>query len=353
MRSRGAGVDTGDLRVEETGSEPGDVRRRGRRESPPEDLGPGDPCDKRSGPHDVPMPSARAGGSNLTQEVAPHEVNSSPHDAGASMANWLETNIQGGAVASTPSPQNCTGAVSTHAAQALNNAPARYDRAQLRWPTTPLTGRGRPIGLGVNLDGTATEPATEDRRGPHHGRCRPRQICFAPRAGWLSVHGRRHPREVSPLSRGVMSQPLSDPLQAGLRFLPRPLPAAPSAHLTAGLPSREGDGLTTLHRRNPRGLGPAFTPVAHHLRRMSLQHPDLATYRFGPSLSAPLARLCLRRLRRFTWVGHTTRPWSPTTAVLAVAISARAPIATLTDEDTLSRGLRTPPLPATHASVGG
>src|SRR5262249_27596021 len=69
MRSRGAGVDTGDLRDEETGSEPGDVRRRGRRESPPEDLGPGDPCDERSGPHDVPMPSARAGGSNLTQEV--------------------------------------------------------------------------------------------------------------------------------------------------------------------------------------------------------------------------------------------------------------------------------------------
>src|SRR5262245_13862157 len=69
MRSRGAGVDTGDLRVEETGSEPGDVRRRGRRESPPEDLGPGDACDERPRPHDVPNPSARAGGSNLTQEV--------------------------------------------------------------------------------------------------------------------------------------------------------------------------------------------------------------------------------------------------------------------------------------------
>jgi hypothetical protein len=149
-----------------------------------------------------------------------------------------------------------------------------------------------------------------------------------------------------------MSQPLSDPLQAGLRFLPRPLPAAPSAHLTAGLPSREDDGLTTLHRRNPRGLGPALTPVALHLRRMSLQHPGLATYLFGPSLSAPLACLCLRRLWRFTWVGPTTRPWSPTAAVLAVAISARAPIATLAGEDPLSRGLRTPPLPATHASVG-
>ena len=211
-----------------------------------------------------------------------------------------------------------------HPAQASDNAPTEYDRARFHRPTTPLTERGRPIGLGVNLDGTTAEPATEDRRGPHHGRCRPRQICFAPRAGWLSVLIRRHPREVSSLSRGMLSQPLSGPLQAGLRFLPRPLPAAPSARLTAGLPSREVDGLTTLHRRNPRGLGPAFTPVARHLRRMSLQHPDLATYRFGPSLSAPLARLCLRRLRRFTWVGHTTRPWSPTAAVLAVTTSARA-----------------------------
>src|SRR4051794_41364792 len=126
------------------------------------------------------------------------------------------------------------------------------------------------------------------------------------------------------------AQLLSGPLQAGLRFLPRPLPAAPSAHLAAGLPSREDDGLTTLHRRNPRGLGPALTPVALHLRRMSLQHPDLATYHFGPSLSAPLACLCLRRLRRFTWVGHTTRPPAPTALVLAVAISAPPPIATPT-----------------------
>jgi hypothetical protein len=119
-----------------------------------------------------------------------------------------------------------------------------------------------------------------DRRGPHQrGSLRSRrQICFAPRAGWLSVHVRQHPREVSSLSRGVMSQPLSGPLRAGVRFLPRPLPAAPSTRLAAGLPSREDDGLTTLHRRNPRGLGPALTPVALHLRRMSLQHPDLATY---------------------------------------------------------------------------
>ena len=51
--------------------------------------------------------------------------------------------------------------LSTHTAQALNNAPAWHDRARFHRPTTPLTERGRPIGLGVNLDGTSTEPATE------------------------------------------------------------------------------------------------------------------------------------------------------------------------------------------------
>ena len=52
-----------------------------------------------------------------------------------------------------------------HTAQASNNAPAWHDRARFRRPTTPLTGRGRPIGLGVNLDVTTTEPATEDSAG--------------------------------------------------------------------------------------------------------------------------------------------------------------------------------------------
>ena len=53
------------------------------------------------------------------------------------------------------------------AAHASNNVPARYDPARLRRPTTPLPRRGRPIGLGVDLDGTTAEPATEDRRRPH------------------------------------------------------------------------------------------------------------------------------------------------------------------------------------------
>src|SRR5262249_49600509 len=99
---------------------------------------------------------------------------------------------------------------------------------------------------------------------------------LCPRTGWLSGPVPRHPRGVSPLSRGGMSQPLSDPPPARPSFPPPPFPppppapptrrlppragprASPSAPLTVGLPSREDDGLTTLHRRNPRGLGPAY-----------------------------------------------------------------------------------------------
>src|SRR3954454_9408063 len=47
-----------------------------------------------------------------------------------------------------------------HAAQASNNVPARYDPVRLRRPTTPLTRRGCPIGLGVHLSVTTAEPAT-------------------------------------------------------------------------------------------------------------------------------------------------------------------------------------------------
>ena len=117
-----------------------------------------------------------------------------------------------------------------------------------------------------------------------------------PNAGWLTVHARRHQREVCSLSGRVMSQPLSGPLPTGLRLLPRPLPAAPSTRLAARFPRREDYGLTTLRHGNLRGLGPASTPVARHLRRGSSEPRDLATYLFGPSLSAPWACSCVTAL---------------------------------------------------------
>ena len=41
--------------------------------------------------------------------------------------------------------------------------------------------------------------------------------------------------------------------------------------------------------------GPTRTPVAQHLRGVTLEHPNLATHRFGPSQSAPLACYASRR----------------------------------------------------------
>ena len=52
--------------------------------------------------------------------------------------------------------------------------------------------------------------------------------------------------EVCPLSREVMFQLLSAPLQSSVRFLHLPLPATLSAYLTARFPLREGVGLTVF-----------------------------------------------------------------------------------------------------------
>jgi hypothetical protein len=61
--------------------------------------------------------------------------------------------------------------------------------------------------------------------------------------------------EVGALSRGVMlpwAQPVSAPLQRGIRFFHPPLPALPSASLTVRVPWWEEDGLTTFHTRTIR-----------------------------------------------------------------------------------------------------
>src|SRR5262249_25016840 len=90
----------------------------------------------------------------------------------------------------------------------------------------------------------------------HYGRAD--MSATLPDAGWLSVLVRPHHEEVCPLSRGVMSQPLSAPLQGGLRFLPDPLPAAPSARLAARFPPFDSRGRAT-------GL-PCFVSIPERVR---------------------------------------------------------------------------------------
>src|SRR3954471_17908885 len=76
------------------------------------------------------------------------------------------------------------------------------------------------------------------------------------------------------------------------------IPSPPSRRLPlqSAFPRGEATGLLRLSRRSVGGEGRAFRPVARHPRRGRLQPPPLATYLFGPSLTASLARLCLRPL---------------------------------------------------------
>jgi hypothetical protein len=69
-----------------------------------------------------------------------------------------------------------------------------------------------------------------------------------------------HLPEVCSLSRPMMFQSVSAPLQHGIRFLWPLIPASPSSCLTAVLPRREQYGLTTLRRNDKTGLGSLCTP---------------------------------------------------------------------------------------------
>ena len=118
---------------------------------------------------------------------------------------------------------------------------------------------------------------------PAKGPCGPADLSASlPNAGWLTVHARRHPREVCPVSRGVMSRRRSTPIRpiTGRRSLAPPSFTRSPIGSSYDSLSLAG-GLRAYHVAplKPRGLGPASAPVARHLRRVSSEHPGLATYR--------------------------------------------------------------------------
>lgn len=84
--------------------------------------------------------------------------------------------------------------------------------------------------------------------------------------------------EVCSLSRKVMSQPLSVPLQHSVRLLHPLLPALPTAFLTVCLPRGQRYGLTTFPACHTTGLGPAFLPgtimatYSHIPRKQPIPH---------------------------------------------------------------------------------
>jgi hypothetical protein len=101
------------------------------------------------------------------------------------------------------------------------------------------------------------------------------------------------------------------------------------------------------------GEGRRSSPVVRHLRRGELGAPGSDHVPFWPKRES-IFRLFY--LTTFIAASHdadsSIRSWSPTALMLAVATSACAPVAILTEEDTLSRELGAPPLPEAYLPVG-
>src|SRR5476649_848903 len=67
--------------------------------------------------------------------------------------------------------------------------------------------------------------------------------------------------EVCPLSRRAMFQPVSRPLQPGIRFLRTPLPTAPTAFLAVRLPSPAALWAYPVPHEFPSGADPSSSPA--------------------------------------------------------------------------------------------
>jgi hypothetical protein len=95
-----------------------------------------------------------------------------------------------------------------------------------------ISCRRTAFSLAVSL----RNPKQEDASLPLRGSC---GSCRENHRNFYRQVARRDHVEVGPLSRGVTFEPLSEPLQPGVRFLHDPLPALPIASLTIRLPARE------------------------------------------------------------------------------------------------------------------
>ena len=169
----------------------------------------------------------------------------------------------------------------------------------------------------------------------------------------------RHRREVCPLARRVMlpghlAQPVSSPLQGGIRFFPTPIPAPPLVGLTAFLPflRKEQYGLTTFHTSTMDEVGSACSPVARHLRETIRERLHLATSLVGQACQ-PLWLVGSHDVyRQFTCVSHVIPPLLPTAVGLAVVHALSRGAHHLVGEATLSQELHTAKLPWPHVLVG-
>ncbi len=94
--------------------------------------------------------------------------------------------------------------------------------------------------------------------------------------------------EVCPLSRGVMlarvPQPLSAPLQRGIRFFHPPVPAVPLASLAGAYLYIGGLWAYRVQSEYQDGLGPLSSPVALGVHDRVNERPCSRHVPFGASL---------------------------------------------------------------------
>ena len=156
---------------------------------------------------------------------------------------------------------------------------------------TPLAGRGR---LDSGLHDTRLVPTD---RAPARPGAAPASISAADISACLPLSVGRgslvteDPREVSPLSRRGdvvrgRTHPLSDPLQVGLRFLPHPSSAAPSAILAESLPLRGGNGVTSFTSSINPGVRSCFSAGGAPSATGEYRAPGPDHVPFGSSLTA-------------------------------------------------------------------
>jgi hypothetical protein len=167
---------------------------------------------------------------------------------------------------------------------------------------------------------------------------------------------REDPREVGSLSGGVMSPGGSTPIRPVTGRYSLVPPSFTRRPAGGSRESLSPVGRTTGLPRSvdvPGWVGPPFFAGGAASAPGELEAPGPDHLPFWPERDSIFRSFSVTTfIAASRSVDPSTRSWSPTALMLAVATSARAPVATLSGEDTLSRGLRTPPLPATHAPVG-
>lgn len=114
--------------------------------------------------------------------------------------------------------------------------------------------------------------------------------------------------EVCSLSRRMMFQPVSQPLQLGFRFLHHPIPASPTAHLAACLPRGQRYGLTTFLDCHTTGLGSVCPPVAFLTTSPHSKRGKPATYRLVNAYQQFWHLKINDVYPQFTSVIHTSQP---------------------------------------------